>query len=408
MLKNEICRDFFLFLGQSDIISSMKRKYSAQFVSTYTKAKSLSPSAFEKHYLKAVKDPSTIHFQLKIGDYPCFYHQDSCQNLLVNDLMAKNAELNAILSSLSPLEMEWNQEDSLIKEVGASLQLDKIPSSFKEVFEAIHIFHGGSGEVGALSSSYLLIQDGFRFPLNELEDVRHIYDFLMRISLNKIERPDTALFRMKPIVNDDERLSYIDEASAIKYALKEALSILPLDNLNIFVKLALFDFFFTYAHPFVEGNAKLLRFLDSYFIYQNISKSYAFSLSQCEQDSLTTLIKGYRLTLSPRNRSDLTTFCNAFLDVLSHEYDQLIYALRRKKQESLDLRQAYEGKIGEPLLSHLIASTVYLPCGASAYDLASLGEVSSRTILRALAENKKKGFVLENPIGKTVHYTLKS
>lgn len=386
---------------------SMKRKYSAQFVSTYTKAKSLSPSAFEKHYLKAVKDSSTIHFQLKIDTYPCFYHQDSCQNLLVNDLMAKNAELNALLSSLTPLEMSWTQEESLIKEVSASLEIDHIPYSAKEVFEAIHIFHGGAGEVGALSSSYLLIQDGFRFPLNELEDLRHIYDFLMRISLNKIERPDTALFRMKPIAPGDERLSYIEEASSIKYALKEALSILQLENLNIFVKLALFDFFFTYAHPFVEGNAKLLRYLDSYFIYQNISPYYAFCLSQCEKESLNSLIKGYRLTLSPRNRSDLTTFCNAFLDVLSHEYDERIYALRRQKQHSLDLRKKYEGMIGEPLLTHLIASTVYLPCGASAYDLASLGEVSTRTILRALAEEKKKGFIAENPVGKTIHYTLK-
>ncbi|MFA6619812.1 MAG: hypothetical protein WCS90_01595 [Bacilli bacterium] len=385
----------------------MKRKYSAQFVSTYTKAKSLSPSAFEKHYIKAVKDPSTVHFQLKIGAYPCFYHQDSCQNLLVNDLMAKNAELTALLSSLTPLEMSWTQEESLIKEISASLEIDQIPHSAKEVFEAIHIFHGGVGEVGALSSSYLLIQDGFRFPLNELEDLRHIYDFLMRISLNKIERPDTALFRMKPIAPGDERLSYIEEASSIKYALREALSILLLENLNVFVKLALFDFFFTYAHPFVEGNAKLLRYLDSYFIYQNISPYCAFCLSQCEKESLASLIKGYRLTLSPRNRSDLTTFCNAFLDALSREYDERIYALRRQKQHSLDLRKKYKGVIGEPLLSHLIASTVYLPCGASAYDLASLGEVSTRTILRALAEEKKKGFIVENPVGKTIHYTLK-
>jgi hypothetical protein len=36
-----------------------------------------------------------------------------------------------------------------------------------------------------------------------------------------------------------------------------------------------------------------------------------------------------------------------------------------------------------------------------------LGEVSTRTILRALAEEKKKGFIAENPVGKTIHYTLK-
>ena len=117
---------------------------------------------------------------------------------MVNDLLAKNAELNSLFSSLTPLEFQWAQEDALVKEVRSSLSLDNIPCDFKSAFEAIHIFHGGLGEVGALSSNYLLIADGVTFPLKELEDVRRLYDFLMRISLNKVERPDTALFRNKP------------------------------------------------------------------------------------------------------------------------------------------------------------------------------------------------------------------
>jgi Fic family protein len=272
----------------------MKRKYSAQFVSTYTKAKMLSPRAFEKHYVQALKDPHTLHFQLKIGDYPCFYYQDSCQNLLVNDLMAKNAELNAILSSFSSLEMAWARESGLIQEVLSSLRIDGIPTNEKEVFEAIHIFHGGMGEAGALSSGYLLIDDGVEFPLKELEDIRRLYDFLMRISLNKVERPDTALFRMKPHEENDERLAFIADPAEIKYALKEALSILSIDSLNPFVRLALFDFFFEYAHPFNSGNNRTLRYIDSYYIHKAISPYFAFYLSQCEEGSLSSLIKSFR------------------------------------------------------------------------------------------------------------------
>ena len=385
----------------------MKRKYSAQFVSTYTKAKSLSPHAFEKHYVSALKDPNTIHFQLKIGNYPCFYHQDSCQNLLVNDLMAKNAELNAILSSFSPLEMAWAREDGLVKEVLSSLRIDGISASEKEVFEAIHIFHGGMGEAGSLSSAYLLIDDGMDFPLKELEDIRHLYDFLMRISLNKVERPDTALFRMKPHEENDDRLAFIADPAEIKYALKEALSILGIDSLNPFVRLALFDFFFQYAHPFNAGNNRTLRYIDSFYIHKSISPYFAFYLSQCEEASLSGLVKSYRLTLSSRNRSDLTTFCNAFLDILSHAYDDRIYALRREKQKVYDLKRTYDGKIEEPLLGYLIDWTIFLPYGASAYDLAALNEVSSRTILRSLALAKGKGYIVEKAVGKTIHYSLK-
>jgi hypothetical protein len=388
-------------------MSVMKRKYSAQFVSTYAKAKALSSRAFEKHYAKAVKDPSAIHFQLKIGNYPCFYYQDPCQNLLVNDLMAKNAELSSLFASLSPLEQEWAQESALVDEVTASLTLDKIPADFKSVFEAIHIFHGGLGEIGALSSDYLLIADGATFPLKELEDVRRLYDFLMRISLNKVDRPETTLFRNKPYVEDDVRLSFIGEGPEIKYAMREALEIFGVPNLNSFVKLALFNFFFEYAHPFITGNNRMLRYLDSYYIHKEISPYYAFFLSQCEVKSLANLKKSFRLCVSPRNRSDLTTFCNAFLAVLSAQYDEEIYALRRQKQESVTLKEKYASKVEQSLLDFLVAGTVYLPCGVSAYDLASLGEVSSRTILRFLAEAKKKGFINENPLGKTIHYTLK-
>jgi hypothetical protein len=329
------------------------------------------------------------------------------QNLLVNDLMAKNAELNSLFFSLTPQEMQWAQESALIDEVCASLAMDHIPSPEKDAYEAIHIFHGGSGEVGALSSSYLLIHDGVQFPLGELEDLRRLYDFLMRVSLNKFERPDTALFRMKPYGEKDIRLSYISEASDIKYALREALSILPLGNLNAFVKLALFNFFFEYSHPFDAGNNRMLRYLDSYLIHKEISPYFAFFLSQCERESLQSLIKGYRLTVSGRNRSDLTTFCNGFLDVLSHTYDEKIYALRREKQQVYDLQKKYAGLFEEPLLNNLIDGTVFLPYGTSAYDLAALSEVSSRTILRALSPVKEKGFVVEKAVGKTIHYSLK-
>ena len=386
----------------------MKRKYSAQFVSTYTKAKMLSPHAFEKHYVQALKDPHTLHFQLKIGEYPCFYYQDSCQNLLVNDLMAKNAELNAILSSFSSLEMAWARENGLIQEVLSSLRIDQLPASEKEVFEAIHIFHGGMGEAGALSSGYLLIDDGVEFPLKELEDIRRLYDFLMRISLNKGERPDTALFRMKPHEENDERLAFIADRAEIKYALKEALSILSIDSLNPFVRLALFDFFFEYAHPFNSGNNRTLRYIDSYYIHKVISPYFAFYLSQCEEGSLSSLVKSFRLSVAPRNRSDLTTFCNAFLDILSHAYDERIYALRRQKQKVYDLKKAYEGKIEEPLLGFLVDGTVFLPYGASVYDLAALAEVSSRTVLRSLSVYKKKNYIVEKAVGKTIHYSLKA
>jgi Fic family protein len=252
-----------------------------------------------------------------------------------------------------------------------------------------------------------LIADGVSFPLKELEDVRRLYDFLMRVSLNKVERPDTALFRNKPHVEDDIRLSFIPKGDEIKYALKEALSIFDIPELNIFVKLALFDFFFEYAHPFNAKNNRMLRFVDSYYIHKNISAFYCFFLSQCEEKSLSPLKKAFRLSLNPRNRSDLTTFCNAFLAVLSAEYDERIYALRRQKQRVERLQKRYTGLLEEPLLNFLVDGTAFLPCGVSAYDLASLGEVSSRTILRSLSEAKKKGLIVEHPLGKTIHYTLK-
>jgi hypothetical protein len=58
-------------------------------------------------------------------------------------------------------------------------------------------------------------------------------------------------------------------------------------------------------------------------------------------------------------------------------------------------------------LGFLVDGTVFLPYGASAYDLAALAEVSSRTVLRSLSVYKKKNYIVEKAVGKTIHYSLK-
>lgn len=382
----------------------MRKKYSSEFISTFTKAKALSPRSYEKHYLAAMKDPSCLHFQLKIGGYPAFYDRDASETLLGNDLLAKNAELTSLFNELTPTAQSLLYASAIAQEVVASLTLEGKKASLQASYASLPNEKSGFSRLGELTSSYLLLASGVRFPCKELSDVRRIYDYLLRGELHQGERPDTPLFRGKECPKDPRfRFS---PTSEVKYIVKEALDIASVQNLNIFAKLALFDFFFAYSRPFIKGNGRLIRYLDSSLILPSVLPYMAFFIAQAQARQEGLLMKAYRLTLDERNRADLATFVHVFLSGFSALFDQEIYALRRKKQRAESLRRRYPKESADPLFLLLEEGTVYGLYGYSVYDLAVQLGISERSVSRGLLALKKQGLLLEQSIGKTIHYRL--
>jgi DNA-binding transcriptional ArsR family regulator len=385
-----------------DYNSLVPRRVHFEFVSTYEMAKQMSPSSFEKHYKANAQ--KAVHFQLRIADYPVFFYLSHATELLLNDLMSKNAELNFLYKRLPPSVQGFAQEKAVIEDLVASLSMEGISAKTEEVFQEIHLYDSvAKPALDSLSSCYTLIKDGYSFPLKDIEDLRHLYDLANKGSLNKDEKVDGSIFRKKPL-KDKNTLS---DESSLKYALKEALSIPTLENLNIYGKSASFDFFLRYASPFYVGNGTFRRLLATYYLYKGSSAYSAFFLSRALKKKEEEIQKSFVRTLNPLNRGDLSTYAYAYLSAISDELDLAIYDLRRKEKavQSLQERVTMDDQALVKLLSE---GTIYSLYGLSVFDLSSSLGVSERSLIRYLLPFKEKGLLKEKQIGKAIYYTLKN
>lgn len=387
------------------IIGKMRKKTNFEFVSTYAKAKRMSAHAFEKHYQSLIKDPLTLHFQVSLGAFPSFFPIGHPLDLLLKDLLSKNAELNDLMQKLPERSLRPLVEKARRDELLATLALDGVKISEEDAFLSVHA--GAllpSNDLNSLSFCYALMDDGVGYPLATLEDLRKLYDLSFRGALSKNERVDSDLFRQRALKSKEPTLQGED----IKYALKEALSILAMENLNVFAKLALFDFFLRYAHPFYRGNGRFARLEESFYLSEHISPYFCFFLSQGLQAGSSELLRAYALTFAPLNRGDMSAYANAYLSLLSKEYDRVIFDLRRKKEVAKHcIAQNLSCSLDKELSEYLAYASVYEGFGLSVYDMASFLEVSERSIIRFLSPLKEKGLLKIRTMGKTVYYSFK-
>jgi Fic family protein len=385
-----------------DYNDPMRAKTHFEFVPTYLLAQKKSSRSFEKHFSLIAQ--KAIHFQLKIGDYPCFFYLSHPMELLLNDLLSKNAELSSLLTTLSPSSTELLLEKTLINESLASLSLDQEMGESNDAFLILHNDDviPENPALTSLLSSYALLLQGAKFPLNDIADIRHLYDALLRGALDKDERPSGALFRNESYSHE---ISLANE-EAIKYALKEGLSILGMAELSPYAKAALLDFAIRYAHPFQVGAGRLARFVTSSYLLDKASPLVSFHIAQAIKKEEKSLSKAYKKTFDSDNRGDLSCYVYTYLNALSEEFDVLIYSLRRKRKIYEDAL-AKKDEVNPLLKERLLSSAVYGVVGESIYDLASQNEVSIRTMTRYLNSFKDKGLLESSQIGKAIYYRYK-
>jgi Fic family protein len=379
----------------------MRAKTHFEFVPTYLLAQKKSTRAFEKHFSLIAQ--KAIHFQLKIGDYPCFFYLSHPMELLLNDLLAKNAELSSLLAGLSPSSYEILLEKTMMNEGLASLHLDKVNGSLNDAFVIVHNDEAvPEAALTALLSSYVELYHGVKFPLSDIKDIRHLYDHLLRGALDKDERPSGTLFRNEEHPGEP----CIAQEPEIKYALKEGLNILSMDGLSPYAKAALLDFVIRYAHPFQVGAGRLARFVTSSYLFDKISPLASFHIAQAIAKEEKNLSKAYKKTFDSDNRGDLSCYVYTYLSALSEEFDVLIYALRRKQRTYRDAL-AHDDEVNAILKERLLSSAVYGVVGESIYDSASQNEVSIRTMTRYLNSFKEKKLLESDQIGKAIYYRYK-
>lgn len=380
----------------------------------------LDKETFEKELEKKLNSYDTTFFDFSINGKKPFFNYNHFIFEKVIKIETKNVQLNSIFQSLPQIAKKQYIRNTMVAEVKNTNELEGVFSSRKEIFELTEdLKKRKSYKIGSIVNKYMmLLQDEGEKEIASCKDIRRIYDNLFDSFGESLisEKPDGVYFR-KDFVGVYDGLGklvhkgIVGENTIIEI-IQNALSFLNNEEVNLFLRLAIFHYIFEFVHPFYDGNGRVGRYIISSLIKKEKSDVFAFRVSSGINAQKNKYYKAFENTEDTRNYADLGTFVYSFLDIFEHEYDASIKYAIEKRDLMNELNKKYidnghfKSKSEKAILFILIQAHVFSDFGVSVSDLKDATDLSDKTVRRALESLQDNNMIKEERMGKTIFYNL--
>ena len=171
---------------------------------------------------------------------------------------------------------------------------------------------------------------------------------------------------------------------------EQSLLVLNNDDIDIFVRIAVFHYLFGYIHPFYDGNGRTSRFISSYLLSRQLTPLIGFRLSYTIKENISKYYKAFEICNDLHNKGELTPFIEMFLNIVKISMQQLLETLKEKKQkwdyysECIIYLPMTDDSDIVCLYDLLIKATLFSNIGISRYELVQMCERSDNTVRRKL------------------------
>lgn len=252
-------------------------------------------------------------------------------NYLINEIA--NVELPAVASTCFIRE-------SLIDEMQNTNELEGVRSTHKEIDIGLTSAEEKDSKpvrFKGMAKAYLKLLFEDDIHINMPEDIRKIYDELTEDEMQPSDMPDGIIFRKGPVVVNKLSGSgkIIHEGvlpeTKIYTLLDQAIKILKDRSIPVFIRIAVFHYYFGYIHPFYDGNGRTSRFISNYLISKEIGKYSAISLSRGCNHYRTDYANLFEHANSLINKGELNCFIEGFLDLMIKGQEIVLLDLNEKK-----------------------------------------------------------------------------
>ena len=379
--------------------------------------------SFQDKLEEMLISPNCIHFSLKLGDYPCFFYYGIPVFELLCKVQTANQEAIHAFTNLPGVAQSQYLRNSLVEEIKQTNEIEGVFSSRREIFELLNdLGKRKKRKIGSIVSKYSLLLEGKEKRVTTCNAIRTIYDEMFFSGdeplIDPDDAPDGVLFRKNFVGiygdSDDEPIHKgLTPEDKIVEAIDEGLSIINSDDLNIFLRIALFHFIFEYAHPFYDGNGRVGRFLASLSLIEECHNPIAgFLLSKEIKKNKAKYYKLFSETEDVRNRGDLSLFVYGFLEILLSLFNKCKDYAERRNNELASLyafwkdRQPGLSKNEDGVLYVLCQATLFSDFGIELTEIAKTKGVSEKTVFRVLDSLSKRGMISKSKFGRKLFYRL--
>lgn len=203
-------------------------------------------------------------------------------------------------------------------------------------------------------------------PLNNLQDIRRYYDFLLTGEISQNDLPDGQYFRAKPVrIGDDFTTIHQPKGSEIDFIndLNAWLNFINSEKPAL-IKAFIGHYYFEYIHPFYDGNGRLGRFILCSYLGYKLDPLTALVLSKEINNNRKKYYKAFETVELPKNHAEITFFVTDIMKLLVKGQKNLLADLTIKK----DVLAYGETQLSELKLEPIETYVLYLHLQAHLFN----------------------------------------
>ena len=369
---------------------------------------------YQEEYNNRYNDNDTIHLPVNIGDNSAFICQtpEIYKQIISIERMDKAVE--AVANTLPQLAISQFASKCLIDEILLTNNIEGVHSTRKEIGEILQDLstRNKRNRFVGLVAKYAALEDNQSISFKTCQDIRKVYDdiFYEEIKATDPENlPDGEIFRKSGVEVQSATQKVIHKGlspeSKIIDTMNKSLAVLNNDDIDIFIRIAVFHYLFGFIHPFYDGNGRTSRFISSYLLSRQLNPLIGYRLSYTVKENISKYYKAFEVCNDPHNKAELTPFVEMFLDIVEKSLQQLLETLEEKKHkwEYYCQRISHLPNADKNDMSHLygllIQAALFSNIGISREELLTQLQLSENTLrsrLRLipdtlLIENRQKG-----------------
>lgn len=267
-------------------------------------------------------NPIDVREQIRIPtQLPLFLVQIEDYNSLLTIIRENSAQIKALIGKLPGVAREQFFIDLLIKEIKGTNDIENVASTTKEINRAVENInnHNKTVRFQSFAKMYFDIENGKTYQLNELKDIRTLYDSLLKGEIKKSNLPDGKLFRDGFVrIGNSVQTVHLPKNSEdeINQQLENWLKFINLDKYDPILKACVAHYYFEYIHPFYDGNGRLGRYLFCSYIGKKVDPYTAVSFSYQITQKKARYYKEFQEVENEKNYGEITLFVISLLKYL--------------------------------------------------------------------------------------------
>lgn len=306
---------------------------------------------YRTEYEKRIHSYGTVKlpFHIKAFNYavesPAFYVNHHALDLLHDQITKQSRLIQTMINSLPDIAIEQYIKAKLVDELLSTNEIEGVHSTKAEmeiVLEIIVKKDTSKKKIRHLSlmNTYFNLFSENVTSIESIEQIREKYDLLVSEEVKKEDTLDGQIFRKEAVdvVTSTGKVVHrgLYPEPVIQTHLEKLIEYLNHDNSPMLYKIAIAHYYFGYIHPFYDGNGRTSRYISSMYLIKELDKLTALTLSYSTNKSKQLYYDAFNLCNDPKNKGELTHFCEAFFQIVHNAQNDIIQDLSQKK-EKMDL-----------------------------------------------------------------------